>query len=260
MDKLGPPYGVKTLEGNWQEDRLMPPDSLACLANFRPSYATPDDGFRESATTAKTTFANPRSRKEVVFDPPAKPVTLNTTTIPEVCHEARRPIPGTKRGFGAVLSYHEEGHGRRFWNTSFRDTFGEKPGQRRQFPDKSAMPAAGLSGPELVYRQSAQGPAPSQLVGETYREGADPASNTFVQRGWLPGGDAALANIELGGKRPVPPTYDNCLSVNLGNNYQKIRDKLEKGKGRLFRSASDITLGRERPYPSHYGIQIFQDG
>merc|ERR1719478_22869 len=95
-------YSTKTLNDNWYEDRAQPPGSWMQLGDelkkevrkyetdiayvgerydvltrigrvpCKPSYATPDDGFRENKRTSSIDFADPRSHKEFVANPPQK--------------------------------------------------------------------------------------------------------------------------------------------------------------------------------------------
>merc|ERR1719503_332408 len=141
-------YHHHTLNDNWFEDRHQPAGALSATGPLhkkqpreyeteiafvgdrydvlsriarvppKPSYASPDDGFNDKLTSGKVDFAHPKSRKDFVAKPPEKPSFITTETVPEVCHEDRRPVPGNQRGFGATLNRHEEGHERRFFSTT----------------------------------------------------------------------------------------------------------------------------------------------
>merc|ERR1719262_1183563 len=148
-------YSTNTLNDNWYEDRCQPEGSLTATGDIsnkmvrkyetdiayvgerydvltrigrvptKPSYATPDDGFRENVRTSSIDFADPRSHKEFVAKPPAKAKMITTETVPEVCFEERRPLPETrgsaKGPFGAVLKRHDANHGERHWSTTNGD-------------------------------------------------------------------------------------------------------------------------------------------
>jgi len=278
-------YSAKTLNDNWFEDRAQPPGSLSQTCNvdkkqvrkyeseiayigerydvlsrigripFAPSYATPDDGFDEKSCTYKEDFAHPRSRKEFIAKPQAKPQFVNTETVPEVCYEERRPLPGQLRGFGAVLNRHPENHDQRFWNTTSGDTYGE--GLRtRSFGriDPASMLASGVSTQHEEER--AQGLRVGKLCGEEYRDRGEPASDTKTQRSWLYEKDASPRNIHYGGTVPKVQRTDNELSVPIGEGaMKKVREDLAARKGRLYRTATQITKGRDkRP-----GVAIFKD-
>jgi hypothetical protein len=278
-------YGHQTLNDNWFEDRCQPPGSLTASGEInkkqvrkyeseiafigerydvlsrigrvpqKMSYATPDDGFNEKLRTSEVDYAHPRSRKEFIAKPQEKPTFITTETGPEVCHEERRPLPGNARGFGAVLNRHPEKHDQRFWNTTSGDTYGE--GFRsRSFGriDPASMNASGVSTQHEEDR--IQGLRVGKLCGEEYRDRGEPAQDTKTQRSWLYTQDASLRNIHHGGTRTVIPRMDNELSVPIGEGaMKKVREDLAERKGRLYRTATQITKGRDkRP-----GVSVFRD-
>mmetsp|Transcript_118343 Transcript_118343/g.209152 ORF Transcript_118343/g.209152 Transcript_118343/m.209152 type:complete len:293 (+) Transcript_118343:92-970(+) len=284
-------YADKTLNDNWFEDRMSPVgktaggpkglhtktnrpyetdlayigeryDVLSRIARIdpRPSFAIPDDGFNEKMRTSSVDFCHPRSRKEFVAKPPEKPKFITTETVPEVCYEERRPIPGNARGFGAVLNRHEENHERRYWNTTSGDTFGEglmhTNGARSltRLDPYAATRSAGMNTEDEEGKVS--GVKVGVLCGEEFRETGQPASDTRTQRAWLYTSDASLRNIHHGGTRPKLTRTDNELSVPIGEGaMKKVREDLKERQGRLFRTATQITKGRDkRP-----GVAIFQD-
>jgi hypothetical protein len=277
------PYSLQTLNGNWFEDRLQPPGcNLATtskkvsrpieseIANIsdrydvlqrisrnvpRESYATPDDGFRETTPLKATDYAHPMSRKEVVRNPPEKPRFITTETVPEVCYEERRPIPGNTRGFGAVLNRHEENHDQRFWNTTTGDVFGKGDTRPRPRLESSGMRAAGTSVHQVTVKVG--GLKTGKLCGEDYREGEDPAADTRIQRSWLYSQDPSIKHIGSAGKKPALPAADNELSLPIGEmlrNSKKLQEDRER-RGLLFRTGTDITQGRGY----RYGMSVFQD-
>jgi hypothetical protein len=277
-------YGVKTLNDNWFEDRLQAPGSLGGIGDItkketrkhepdiayigeryhilnriaripqKESYATPDDGFNEKFRTSSVDYAPPRSRKEFVAKPPEKPRFITTETVPEVGYEDRRPVPGSARGFGAVLNRHEDTHERRWWNTTSGDTFGEGCRSARAKLCPATYHAAGVTTQREEERQ--QGVKVGLLCGEEFRERGEPASDTRTQRSWLYTNDASLDNIKYGGTRPMPAKFDNELSVPIGEGaMKKVREDLKQRQGRLFRTATQITKGRDkRP-----GLAVFKD-
>lgn len=277
-------YSPRTLNDNWFEDRLQAPGSITGIGDItkketrrhepeiafigerydvltriaripqKDSYATPDDGFNDKLRTSSVDFAPPRSRKEFVAKPPAQPTFITTETVPEVCYEDRRPVPGSIRGFGAVLNRHEENHERRHWNTTQGDTFGEGNRSARQRINPATMHAAGVSTENAEVR--ADGVKVGLLCGEEFRDYGEPASDTRTQRSWLYTIDASLHHIHYGGTRPKPARVDNELSVPIGEGaMKKVREDLKARKGRLFRTATQITKGRDqRP-----GAAVYKD-
>jgi hypothetical protein len=279
-------YGLKTLNDNWFEDRHQPADALSATAGFekraarayetdiayigerydvlnriarmppRESYATPDDGFREKDRTSSVDFAPPRSRKEFVFDPPAKPALISTESVPEVSFEERRPIPGNNRGFGAVLNRHEESEGQRFWSTTSGDFYGEGA---RVFPHRSDAYCHGRGAGTYTGDEEAkiEGVKVGCLTGENFCKSTDPACDTNTQRAWLYQADPALKFVHLGGTRPRPGRIDNELSLPIGDGAMaKVRKDLAERKGRLYRTATTITKGLGQ----RSGHNLFQDG
>lgn len=280
------PYSLRTLNDNWFEDRLQPAGAskgsgdmtqrsarrveheIACIgerydtlarisrAPAKTSYASPDDGFNQNQTLNQADYAHPRSRKEVVHNPPPKPVLINTETIPEVCYEQRRPVPGKNKGFGAVLNRHEENHEQRFWNTTVEDTFGPGPaGARRPQPrmDSHTMKMAGAS--VLEHANRAEGMKVGQLCGENYNPASDPSAHTHIQRAWLYQSDPALRNIHNGGRKSGLPTADNETSLPLGVGQHHETMKVLSARGTVYRTQTQITKGKGE----NYGLSIFQD-
>jgi len=283
------PYSLRSLNDNWFEDRLQPQgaskgsgpldqkkvraveheiahvgeryDTLTRIARCpaRESYASPNDGFSEKTTTHQGAFMHPRSRKEVVHNPPQKPNFITTETIPEVCHESRRPVPGKNKGFGAVLNRHEETHEQRFWNTTHEDSFGNSPeGARRPQAraDSHGMKQSGVSVIETAGRS--EGVLVGQLCGEDYKKTADPSADTHIQRAWLYNADPALRHITH--KKSPVPAEDNEMSLKIGEGHHIAKTKElsargERTNGMLFRTGTQITKGKGE----RYGQSIFQD-
>lgn len=280
-------YGMTTLQGNWCEDRLQPEGSLSVTGGLeqrkarkyesdiayvgerydvlsrisrlpnRPSFALPDDGFRERDCTYRTCYAPPRSRTEYVFHPPAKPRMITSASVPEVAYENRRPLPGSKpSGFGALLNRHDKTEGQRFWDTSSGAFYGEgthRPMPRMHIDD--GMGAGGVSSEHEEQRPT--GMQVGCLCGENFNESMDPSRNTRSQRSWLYQSDPALSNVAHGGAKPKVKGQDNELSINIGDGAMaKVRSDLKARQGRLYRSASLVTKGMDK----RYGVNIFMDG
>lgn len=289
-------YSLRTLNDNWLEDRLQPEggtsaagpiddkflrkveteiayvgdryDVLTRIARCknRASYASPDDGFRERDSTHKIMFADPRNNQEFVKNPPPKPTFITTETIPEVCYEARRPIPGKTRGFGAVLDRWGPNHEQRFWNTTHEDTYGTRPsGATTSYyapklsasrSDPCLLKAAGVSVMDAAHRT--EGMKVGVLCGENYKPGMDPSSDTLIQRSWQYGLDPAMKNISMGGLEKFKnlPEKDNETSLPLGvGAHAGVQAAIDARSGKLFRNSTTITKGKGH----HYGISIFQD-
>mmetsp|Transcript_89336 Transcript_89336/g.251515 ORF Transcript_89336/g.251515 Transcript_89336/m.251515 type:complete len:286 (-) Transcript_89336:121-978(-) len=278
-------FSPRTLNDNWFEDRTQPSGALSATGGLslkhprpyetditavgarydvlsrisrmppRESYAFPDDGFREKDATTAVDFVDPRTRKEFITTRIATPRMIVHESVPEICCEERRPIPGNLRGFGAVLNRHEENHDRRFFNTTMEDFHGE--GDRlppmRIVPDER-HPAAGLS--TTMEQSRVQGVKLSELTGEKHTRSLNPACDTKTQRAWLYHDDPSLQNVHLGGIRRTPRKFDNELSLPMPDcTMAKVRADLEERKGRLYRVATNITKGPE----SRPGVSIFQD-
>jgi len=294
---------VKTLNDNWFEDRFQPPcasgpsrqddhtkkttrayeseiayvsperyDVLNRISRIpvKESYATPDDGFREKMRTSTVDYAHPRSRKEFLVKQKEKASFITHESVPEVCFEERRPIPGNIRGFGAALNRHEESHEQRHWSTTHGDTYGSGSVSARTSAataariaarsarfnkiDPATLEASGVS----TQREEERTPGVKVglLCGEEFRDRGEPACDTRTQRSWLYAPDASLNHIAYGGTKPPPPTLDNELSVPIGEGaMKKVRDDLKARQGRLFRTATQITKGRDkRP-----GMAVFKD-
>lgn len=272
------------MPGHWFEDRHQPPGSLAGVGDVtkkvtrkheteiayigerydvlariaripqKATYALPDDGFNEKFRTSSVDFALPRSRKEFVAKPPEPAKFITAETVAEVKYEDRRPIPGSIRGFGAVLNRHEENHELRFWNTASGDSYGSGSRTARARINPASMGPAGISTENAEDKSS--GVKVGLLCGEEFRNTGDPASDTRTQRSWLYDLDASLKNLNYGGSVPKPSSVDNELSVPLGEGcMKKIREDLKARRGRLFRTATHITKGRDqRP-----GAAVYKD-
>lgn len=275
-------YSTKTLNDNWYEDRCQPPGGLTAVGDTnskvvrkyetdiayvgerydvltrigrvpkRASYATPEDGFRETARTSSIDFAPPRSRKEFVANAPPKARFITTETIPEVCSEERRPVPGPTRGFGGVLDRHGDDHGLRCWNTSSGEAFGHRPNGTLRM--SRSDPGLRLSASGSYDQDRNTGMKVGNLCGEEFRNTGNPTNDTMTQRAWVY--DAALGNIHHGGTRAKVRGADNHLSVPIGDGAMaKIKKDLADRQGRLFRVATTITKGRDkRP-----GVALFKD-
>jgi hypothetical protein len=280
-------FGIKTLQDNWFEDRAQPEGSLSATANIhrrkareyepgiayigerydvlsrisrmpnRPSYATPEDGFRENTSTNKVDFAHPITRKEFVRQPPPKPTTITRESVPEVSYDERRPVDGQRSGFGALLNRHEANHDQRFFDTTVGEVYGYGEGFKatkvKRRPE--TLHHCGVSTEHEANRT--QGMLCGQLCGENYKNCDDPTINSHNQRAWLYQPDAALRNIHFGGSSKKVSGIDNALSLPLGEGAMaQVREDLKKRGGKLYRQASTITKG----LGSRSGINIFQDG
>lgn len=278
-------FSTKTLNDNWYEDRVQPPGSLTAIGDInskvtrkyetdiayvgerydvltrigrvpmKPSFATPDDGFREREKTSLVDYAVPQSRPDYMPKAPEKPKFLNTVNVPEVCFEERRPLPGNPKGFRATLDRHDDQHGQRNWNTAGGDAFGNKLSLANKFSrsEPHLLRPCGVSTQDMEGRVG--GMKVGIMCGEEFKDRNIPASDTRTQRAWVY--DASLANLHHGGTKPsVVGKPDNHMSLPLGDGaMNKIRQDLADRKGKLFRVATTITKGRgSRP-----GISIFAD-
>jgi len=166
-------YNLKTLNDNWFEDRCQPPGSLSAtaagnkinrpyetdlayigerydvlsrIARFptRASYALPEDGFNEKEKTSLVDFADPRSRNDWGKGKAIAPTMITTENAPVDPNKEKRELPGTRSGFGAHIHRHDEGHDRRWFNTTSGDFYGEGSRQKMERPCASTLHPAGL--------------------------------------------------------------------------------------------------------------------
>eukprot|EP00930_Biecheleria_cincta_P034767 TRINITY_DN23983_c0_g1_i1.p1 TRINITY_DN23983_c0_g1~~TRINITY_DN23983_c0_g1_i1.p1 ORF type:complete len:313 (+),score=42.78 TRINITY_DN23983_c0_g1_i1:53-940(+) len=290
-------YKPTTLDANWFEDRCQPEGGLSATGPLdkkfvrayetdiayigerfdvcarvgrvpvRPSYATPDDGFREVLSTNRTDLADPNSRSDWGKGKAISPPMITTENAPVRPPETRE-LPGERSGFGAHLNRHGEAHGRSFFDTSMGDYFGYGPGHRatRQTSCPSLLRPAGLDTEHEENKST--GMKVGVLCGESFNESFDPAKNTRGQRSWLYQPDIALRNIEYGaaatlttpGTRRTLPKSDSHLSLPLGAGAMaKVRSDLAERKGRLGRVATEITKNKENK-AHRSGVSIFMDG
>jgi len=278
-------YCRKTLNDNWFEDRAQPEgalsatagagrtarkvetdlayigeryDVLARISRFpaRASYATPDDGFRETLSTNLADLRDPKAYGAYSSKAMPVPPMINEANAP-VCPPEQRPLEGPASGFGAPLPRHAAAHESRSWTTTHGDVYGYGDSMlaRSVKTCPSALRASGLSSEDAQNRVA--GMKCGQLCGEGFNESPDdPGRDTRSQRAWLPGGDVALANIHLGGTQPALARVDNELSLSLGDGAMaKIRADLKERKGRLCRTATNITKGAHHKS----GMSVFQD-
>merc|ERR1719191_1022916 len=202
----------------------------------------------------KSDFTHPNTRTEFIQSQ-GKPKFITTETIPEVCYEERRPVPGMKKGFGAVLNRHEKNHGRTFYNTTHEDHFGTSPeGARRPQPRLEAHPMKPSGTSVLETAGRSEGVLVGQLCGEDYKKVADPSADTHIQRAWLYFQDPALTNLHHGGKRNPLGTKDNELSLDIGEG-QHVKDmKAQSARGgMIYKTGTQITKGKGE----RYGPSIF---
>jgi len=277
-------YNRRTLNDNWFEDRLQPPENLsatltlhkkaprpvesdfASVGGHRPellsrisrmpprrSYATPDDGFNERQSTCMASFSQPLSRATKGHQ--SAPALITTENAP-VKGEEQRPLSGPSNGFGAGINRHDERyHEKRYLNTSYGDFHGYNNSWRRAERTCNSLRAhAGLNSEAEEKRVT--GVKVGRLVGEEHRESSNPSVDTRTQRAWLYNEDSSLRNVHLGGRRGVPSQPDNELSLPLGDGaMSKVRAELKSRSGFLYQQASYITKGKDK----RKGLAIWQD-
>lgn len=276
-------FNMRTLNDNWFEDRFQPEGGLSATANLhrksprayetdlayiaerydvlgrisrippRVSYATPDDGFDEKGTTCLVDFADPRSRTDWGKGKALAPTMITTENAP-VCPPETRELPGERSGFGAHVHRHGEQHGKSFFNTTMGDYYGE--GSRKSTPRRCPAMAEASGVSTQHEEERVQGTRVGLLCGEAYCGSDNPACNTRMQRSWLYEADPALRNIHHGGIRRDVSKFDSELSLPLHEGaMSRVRADLQERKGRLYRTATNITKGRgHKP-----GVSIFQD-
>jgi len=219
----------------------------------RTSYALPEDGFKEQATTNLADFKDPRSRNDWGKGKAIAPTMITTENAP-VCPPEMRELQGPRRGFGAALNRHEDNHAQRFFSTTSEEFYGQGS-RKKEKKEASAIPHhAGLS--TEFEEGRVQGMKVGILCGEAYNDSDNPASNTRTQRSWLYEHDPALHNIHHGGRKSGVPSKDNELSIPIGAGAMaKVRSDLKERQGRLYRVATLITKGNHH----RKGVTIFQD-
>jgi len=269
-------FSRKTLVQNWFEERLAPgqPETdfpekktlrpketdlasmdeygmcpLGRIASNPPhvSHAAPDDGYREVITSAQEEFKNPRDCEgaALVSRPDAK--FINEETVPEVILDKRRPIIGPHSGYCAALQRHKKDEGERCFDTSYMVSFGFP--KRQVTRDRRKMEPAGIS----KAQQATEGIGVGFMIGEVWKENADPSQATTCQRAWSD--DPAIRFIKSGGKKPPVSTKDvNSLPLGLGAHHRQQTEMKERN-GKFYRIPTRITKGRD----AEYGMSVFRD-
>jgi len=275
-------YGLRTLTDNWYEDRCQPDGFLSATGGLdsrtnrpletdlayigdrydvlsrigrlpaRPSFATPDYGFRERLSTNRHDLRDPRTHTMYASKKMACPPFINPANAPVGPNELR-PVDGPTSGFGSALKRHNDNHDARFWSTASGEFFGY--GDNRSIRScPSTLRPSGIASEDAENRAS--GMKCGQLCGESFRNDDNPGMNTHIQRAWLPGQDAALRHIHRGGSKPELPRVDNHLSLPLGDGaMSKVRADLKARSGSLARIATNITKGAHQKS----GVSLFQD-
>lgn len=277
-------YNRRTLNDNWFEDRLQPPENLSTTLTLdkkaarpvetdfaaaggqrhellsrisrmppRRTYATPDDGYHERDSSYRKEFPQPLSRATKGHQ--SAPALINTENAP-VKGEEPRPLSGPASGFGAGINRHDERHHeKRYLSTTYGDFHGYNSTWRgTERTCNSLMAHAGMTSEAEEKRVT--GLKVGRLVGESHRESSNPAVDSRTQRAWLYSEDASLRNIHLGGRRGPPAQPDNELSLPLGDGaMSKVRADLKSRKGFLYQQASYITKGKDK----RKGLAIWQD-
>lgn len=277
-------YNRRTLNDNWFEDRLQPPENLSATLTLhkkaprpvendfaaaggqrghellsrisrmppRSSYATPNDGYNERDSDYKTSFSQLNRATKGHQSAPA----LITTENAPVKGEEQRPLSGPASGFGAGINRHDERHhDKRYFNTSYGDFHGYSNTWRgSERTCNSLMAHAGVTSEADERRVT--GVKVGRLVGESHRESSNPAVDSRMQRSWLYSEDPSLRHIHLGGRRGPPSQPDNELSLPLGNGAMSaVRADLKSRKGFLYQQASFITKGKDK----RKGFAVWQD-
>mmetsp|Transcript_63490 Transcript_63490/g.182267 ORF Transcript_63490/g.182267 Transcript_63490/m.182267 type:complete len:279 (-) Transcript_63490:132-968(-) len=272
-------YSMRTLNDNWLEDRCQPPvtgdlhklkvrkleteiayigeryDVLGRIGRLhgRATYATPDDGFRETISTNLHDLRDPKSHSMFVGRALSTPALVNPANAP-VCPPEMRELDGPLTGFGGSLQRHPKNHDVRFWNTTHGDVYGEGTRQRTIKLCPTTKHPSGVTSEAEEKRVT--GMSCGSLCGEYYRETSDPARDTRTQRAWMPAGDPGVRSVHMGGKKPVAPSVDNELSLPMGDGaMSKVRQDLKDRQGRLSRVATHITKGAHLKA----GLSLFQD-
>lgn len=252
-------YSMRTLQDNWVEDRLQPEGSLTVTGDLesrvprryetdlayigdrydvlsriariphKTSWAIPNDGFHEYGTTNGYLMTDPCRHPE--FGGPSRPKKKGED-------EWQPNADGAKR----------------LWNTTHGDFYGEGSRIKPTRPCPAGLNPSGTTTEAEENRVT--GMKCGLLCGENFLDSGDPPRDTRAQRSWIPGSDAALRNIHLGGVKQRVPDFDNHLSLPLGKGCMgKIREDLKNRKGRLCRIATCITKGAQ----SQTGMSLFQD-
>lgn len=275
-------YNLKVLNDNWFEDRCQPSGTLCANTGIekktarayetdlayigerydvlsrisrmppRPSYALPEDGFNEQATTNGADFRDPRSRNDWCKGKAVAPTMITTKNAP-VCPPEQRELPGPRSGFGAVLNRHEN-HDQRFFSTTSEEFYGQGSRKKEKVDAAAVAHSAGLGTEHEEGR--VRGMKVGVLCGEAYNDASNPASNTRTQRSWLYQHDPSLKNLHHGGRKNDLPGKDNELSIPIGEGAMaKVRADLKARQGRLYRVATLVTKGNHH----RAGVSIFQD-
>ena len=204
-------YTASTLLHNWQEDRRA-----SELATSPSKLAAPSAAERRRAyqTSASDHYCQPSRHAHKFVEPKPRFGMVCTDTFHEALFAYGDVSSLTGVTFDAPIQAHRTvDEVARFESTQRADFVDHGPGniqaagQRTVFDklaDKSAfMPAAGGPGAPAPRRERQAGTA---LVGDKWREGADPKHNTLIQRSWLPGGDPGIAALKNPSQRSTPWT------------------------------------------------------
>lgn len=255
-------YSSSTLNGNWLEERQAPPkpdlervvrpqENEVRTTRFSrrkqgKSYGVPDDGFPSVTTSSQHIDFCPLDERGVnMVDAPLTKF-LDSSGVPEVSYDKRRPVVGPRSGFRALLNRHAEGEDARYWDTSTGDAF-VTPKEFDEEGDIKTLRSKAAGVPcvqeEKIYKQALSGEPPNiDLIP--------------MQRSWMANFDPGLREfLKAGGTQPPLPAEDNELSLPLGKGMQaKITAEL-KSRGTMARRSTPITTGHQKSD----GIYIFDD-
>eukprot|EP00405_Crypthecodinium_cohnii_P016796 CAMPEP_0206454448 /NCGR_PEP_ID=MMETSP0324_2-20121206/21142_1 /ASSEMBLY_ACC=CAM_ASM_000836 /TAXON_ID=2866 /ORGANISM="Crypthecodinium cohnii, Strain Seligo" /LENGTH=325 /DNA_ID=CAMNT_0053924921 /DNA_START=27 /DNA_END=1004 /DNA_ORIENTATION=- len=318
-------FSKGTLNDNWFEDRLHPHadmtvttmfqqrapreresdlafigkhyDVLSTIARIppRPSFAMPDDGFNELATTHQVDFGDPKKHPTVASKRVVAPPMINTANAPVLPPE-KRELEGPSSGFGAEIPRHSTTNNARSWSTSTGDFYAGIQPQTARGSSKIAArklllataaaaaapppPPASARGPQGAAAASVARAAGRARAAGTLPAGLNTEDMEKQRSGRLCGSlcgeelhetsNPALDTrtqrawlpggdpslVHLGSPKLPHAAEDNELSLNFnGSAMSKIRNDLKDRKGLLYRTATNIT---KAPHQQS-GYRVFID-
>ena len=153
---------------------------------------------------------------------------------------------GTKYGCFAKLPRHPPEEGRRYFATTYYDSFSKRFDQMKFKPKSNRMFALEnkFSGTESKFEPVERIKITTKLISEKFNEKSDPKYNTEIQRTWInyrDPGIRAVTDLHFDNTKTIPlPKVDNDLSLPMFNDkeYDRVRAKSVYGCPKKF---SDVT-------------------
>ena len=155
-------------------------------------------------------------------------------------------LHGTKYGCFAKLPRHPLEEGRRYFDTTYHDSYSKRFEQMNfhHVSNKYFALQNKFSGNDSKFEPIERIRITTKLISEKFKENCDPKYNTEIQRTWInyrDPGVRAVNDLHIDNTKIVPlPIIDNELSLSMYNDkeYNRMKSKSVMGCPRHF---SDIT-------------------